>query len=86
MRRRDRRERLLDGALAAPLEVVEDRARLVVGARLARAAKRLLAHRGAGALVVDVEVARRVDERGLGRAHRAAVLGEDGAGERVPVT
>src|SRR6476620_3402747 len=45
---------------------VPHRAGLVVGARRARTADRLLADDGAGGLVVDVEVAGRVPQGGVG--------------------
>src|SRR6202012_2427685 len=58
-----RGEQLLDGAGADPADQVEERARLVVGAAGPGAAERLLADDGAGGLVVDVEVARRIGQR-----------------------
>src|SRR3954453_11184446 len=79
--RRD--ERLLDRARADPADQVPHRASLVVRAGCARAAERLLADDGAGRLVVDVEVARRVAQSRLRRVDRGAILGEDGAGEAV---
>src|SRR5438874_8050685 len=57
-----RRERLLDRARADPPDEVPHRAGLVVRARGARAAEGLLPDDGAGRLVVDVEVPRRVTE------------------------
>ena len=56
-------EGLLDRPRADPAHQVQLRARLVVGARAARAAERLLADDRAGRLVVDVEVAGRVAQR-----------------------
>src|SRR5690349_13346329 len=50
-----RRERLLDRTRRHPANQVPDRARLVVGARSAAAAERLLTDHCAGRLVVDVE-------------------------------
>ena len=58
-----RRERLLDRPRAHPAHQVQLRAGLVVRARRARAAERLLADHRAGRLVVDVEVAGRVAQR-----------------------
>src|SRR6185437_1454569 len=78
-----RYERLLDRARADPADQVPHRAGLVVRARGARAAERLLAHHGPGRLVVDVEVAGGVAEplpRGLDCTQ---VAREDGAGEAV---
>ena len=71
---RRRHERLLDRARADPADQVPQRARLVVRARGARAAERLLADDGAGRLVVDVEVARRVAELVLRVRRRRAIL------------
>src|SRR5919198_4826984 len=59
-------ERLLDRSRADPADQVPHRARLVVRPRRARAAERLLPDNGAGRLVVDVEVSRRVAELLLG--------------------
>ena len=59
-----RHERLLDRARADPAQQVQLRAGLVVGARPAGAAERLLADDRAGRLVVDVEVAGGVAQRG----------------------
>src|SRR5262245_15803416 len=63
-------ERLLDRAGAHPADEVELGARLVVGAGAARAPEGLLAHDRARGLVVDVEVARALAERGRGLADR----------------
>lgn len=56
---------------------------LIIRAARSRPAKRLLPHHGAGALAVDIEIARGVPERVFGEADGAAVGGEDGAGEGV---
>ena len=81
VRRRD--ERLLDRARRRPAQQVLRGAGLVVGARGAAAAERLLADDGAGRLVVDVEVAGG-EAQPLGRVgDGGAVLGDDRAGERV---
>src|SRR5256885_11319924 len=78
-----RRVRLFDHAWADPAYQVEDRPRLVVGAGRARAAERLEPNDRASRLVVDVEVARRVDQF-LGRlANRLPVGGENRAGQAV---
>src|SRR5919197_4179252 len=69
--RRD--ERLLDRAGAHPADQVPHRARLVVRPRRARAAERLLPDNGAGRLVVDVEVSRRVAELFLGEVECVAL-------------
>src|SRR5690606_31550964 len=79
--RRD--EVLLDRARRDPAQQVERRARLVVGAAGAAAAEGLLADDGARGLVVDVEVAGGVTERGERLADRAAVTGKHGAGQAV---
>src|SRR5262249_36283769 len=78
-----RHERLLDRARADPAQQIEDRARLVVGARRARAAKRLLADDGAGRLVVDVEVAGGEAQRFERLAHGDAVVRENGSRQSV---
>src|SRR5258706_4202430 len=78
-----RRVCLLDHAWAGPADEVEDRTRLVVGSRRARAAKRLQPDDRAGGLVIDVEAAGGVDQRlGCG-ANRLPVAGEDGACQSV---
>src|SRR5207253_4282249 len=56
------RIRLFDHSGAHPADQVEERARLVVGARSARASEGLHPDDRAGRLVVDVEVAGRVDQ------------------------
>ena len=78
-----RRERLLDRARRDPADEVPQRARLVVGARRARAAERLLPDDGAGRLVVDVEVAGRVAQARARLVDRRALARPDRAGERV---
>src|SRR6266852_2017534 len=78
-----RRVRLLDHARADPADQVEERAGLVVGARRARAAERLQAYDSACRLVVDVEVAGRVDEPLRRLADRLPVPRENRA--RQPV-
>src|SRR5205823_9056164 len=60
-----RRERLLDCARRHPTHEIQLRSRLVIRPRAARAAEWLLTDDRAGGLVVDVEVARRVE---IGRA------------------
>src|SRR5439155_469441 len=61
----------------------QKRPRLVIGSRSARAAEWLQPDHGTGRLVIDVEVAGRVDQL-LGRlADRLAVAGEDRPGESV---
>src|ERR1700704_6686623 len=80
---RGRGVRPLDRARAGPADQVEDRARLVVGARCPRTAERLESHHGTGRLVIDVEVARCIDQ-GFGcLANRLPVAREDRA--RQPV-
>src|SRR5512133_1019955 len=79
--RRD--ERLLDRPRADPADQVPHRAGLVVRARRASPAERLLSDDGAGRLVVDVEVAGRVAQRFLRLVDRSALLREDRAGEPV---
>src|SRR5260370_37415511 len=64
-------------------EGIEQSTSFVVGAARTRPAERLLPHHGAGGLVVDVKVPGGVPERGLRLLDRAAVLGEDRAGERI---
>src|SRR5207249_4576902 len=78
-----RHERLLDRAWADPADQVPHRAGLVVRARGARAAERLLADDRAGRLVVDVEVAGRVLELLVRILDRRSVAREDGAGQAV---
>src|SRR5439155_16801317 len=73
--------RLFDDPRACPADQVQERARLVVGARCTRAAERLLPHDRAGRLVVDVEVAGGVDQRVRGRAYRVAIASEHRARE-----
>ena len=58
-------EGLLDGPRRGPAQQVDRGAGLVVGAGGAGAAERLLADHGTGGLVVDVEVARGVPQRGV---------------------
>src|SRR5947208_5110856 len=53
---------LLDHARADPADQVEERPRLVIGAGGAGTAERLQTDHGACRFVVDVEVARRVDQ------------------------
>ena len=78
--RRD--ERLLDRAGRRPAQQVQRRAGLVVGARGARPAERLLPDHRAGGLVVDVEVARRVAQPAAAAVqHRGAVVGDHRAGQ-----
>src|ERR671934_1719911 len=79
--RRD--ERLLDGARADPADQVPNRPRLVVRARGARPAERLLADHRAGRLVVHVEVAGRVAELLACLLDRAALVREDSPREPV---
>src|SRR5215203_548819 len=78
-----RSERLLDGPRAGPADQIQLGAGLVVGAGPTRAAERLLSDDRAGRLVVDVEVARGVAQRGRGLADRAAVAREHRAGQRI---
>ena len=68
---------------AHPADHVEHGAGLVVGAGGTGAAEGLLAHHSAGALVVDVEVALRMEQGLLHHHDGFAVLGEDGAGQGV---
>src|SRR5437868_10791452 len=78
-----RRVRLLDNTRAGPADQVEEGPRLVVGAGGAGATERLQPDDRAGRLVVDVEVAGRVDEL-LGRfANRLPVGSENRAGQAV---
>src|ERR1700761_7095615 len=74
-------ERLLDRTGLRPPQQFERRSRLVVRAARARAAERLLADHRAGRLVVDVEVAGRVAQRGGRLDDRLAIAREDRAGE-----
>src|SRR5438874_4216099 len=78
-----RRVRLLDHAGADPADQVEERPRLVVGAGGAGATERLQPNDRAGRLVVDVEVAGRVDELLRRLANRLPVGGENRAGQAV---
>ena len=80
---RRRHERLLDRARRRPADEVPHRAGLVVRARGARAAERLLPDDRTGRLVVDVEVAGRVAQALPRRSTARAVAREDRAGERV---
>src|SRR2546429_3789597 len=73
------RVRLFDAPRARPADQVQERPRLVVGARCTRAAERLLPHDRAGRLVVDVEVAGGVDQRVRGGAGRIAITREHSA-------
>src|SRR4029077_3152496 len=73
-----RHVRLLDHARAHPPNQVEKRAGLVVGARRASATERLESHDRARRLVVDVEVARGVDESLRRLADRLPVAREHG--------
>src|SRR5690348_18415895 len=74
---------LLDDAWADPANEVEERARLVIGTRRACSAERLQADHGARWLVVDVEVARRVDQLLRRRADGLTVARKNGAGQSV---
>jgi len=76
-------EGLLDGARAEPAQEVEVASGLVVGARLARAAKGLLPDHGPGGLVVDVEIACCIAQGRQCLHCGIAVLAEDGAREAV---
>src|SRR5437660_8215766 len=78
-----RRVRLLDHPRTHPPDQVEERARLVVGARRTSASERLHPDDRAGRLVVDVEVAGGVDEPFRGFPDRLPVAGEDRAGQPV---
>ena len=78
-----RDERLLDRPGRRPPQQVQRRTGLVVGARRAGTAERLLADDGAGGLVVDVEVARREAQPVLGLQHRVAIVGDHRAGQRI---
>src|SRR5256886_17016470 len=78
-----RRVRLLDDARAHPTDQVQERTGFVVPARRARPTERLQPDDCAGRLVVDVAVARRVDEL-LGRfSDRLPGRGVDRAGHAV---
>ena len=79
-----RDERLLDRPGRRPAQQVQRRTCLVVGARRARAAERLLSDDRAGGLVVDVEVARGEAQPVLRGQHRGAVVGDHRPGQRVP--
>src|SRR5438067_1046902 len=68
-----RHVRLFDDAGAYPSEQVQERAGLVVGARSAGTAEGLESHDRTCRLVVDVEIARRVDELLRGFANRLPV-------------
>src|SRR5262245_21959531 len=74
---------LLDHTRARPADQVQERAGLVVRARRPRAAERLLADDRARRLVVDVEVAGRVDQGLRGGADRSAVAREHRSCEPV---
>src|SRR5260370_27530443 len=74
-----RRISLLDRPGADPANEVQERPRLVVGARRPGATERLETDDRAGGLVIDVEVSGRVDERLGCLADRVAILLEDGA-------
>src|SRR5690606_12765894 len=78
-----RNEGLLDRPRAGPARQVLGGAGLVVGAGGAAAAEGLLPDDRAGRLVVDVEVAGGEPEGLQGLLHRGAVVGDDGAGQRV---
>src|SRR5688500_2014857 len=78
-----RHERLLHGPRADPADQVPERAGLVVRAGRARSPEGLLADDGPRGLVVDVEVAGGVAERCVRLLDGVAVVGEDGARERV---
>src|SRR5215217_8622976 len=78
-----RYERLLDGPGRRPPQQVERGARLIVGARSARAAERLLPDDGAGRLVVDIEVARGEPQPVLCLQHCLPVVGDDRSRQRV---
>src|SRR4051812_2154231 len=73
----------LNGARAGVAAEVPDGAALVVGAGRAGAPERLLADHGAGGLVVDVVVARRVAQLRVRLVERLLVLGEHGSREAV---
>src|SRR5438105_8634001 len=77
------RVRLLDHARADPADQVQEGARLVVRARRAGATERLQTDDRARRLVVDVEVAGRVDELLRSLADRLPVAGEHRAGQPV---
>src|SRR5690606_33417851 len=74
---------LLDRARADPAHEVQLRTGLVVRARRARAAERLLTDDSARGLVVDVEVARGVAQRRRRLADRRTVAREDRARKRI---
>src|SRR6185503_20336135 len=76
-----RSERLLDGARAGPPHEIQLRAGLVVRARSAGAAEWLLPDDRAGRLVVDVEVAGGVAQRGRRLADGGAIAREHRAGQ-----
>src|SRR3989440_2408943 len=78
-----RRVRLFDDAGAHPTDQVQERTGFVVRARRARPTERLQPDDCAGRLVVDVEVARRVDELLGSFSDRLPVRGEDRAGQPV---
>src|SRR5256884_9392313 len=75
--------RLLDHARADPTDQVEERPGLVVGAGSAGSAEWLQTDHGAGRLVVDVEVAGRVDQLLRCLPDGLPVACEDGAGQSV---
>src|SRR3989442_16022592 len=74
-----RRVRLLDHARADPTDQIEERPGLVVRAGSAGSAERLQTDHGAGRLVVDVEVAGRVDELLRRLSDGLPISREDGA-------
>src|SRR4029450_6247540 len=78
-----RAERFLDRARVYPANEVELRPGLVIGARRARPAERLLADDRTRRLVVDVVVAGRIAQCGAGLAERSPIAREDSAGQRI---
>src|SRR2546423_8273616 len=78
-----RHVRLLDDTRAGPADQVQERARLVVRSRCARAAEWLLPDDRAGGLVVDVEVAGGVDKRFRCGADRVAIARENPPREAI---
>src|SRR5207244_5548003 len=76
-------ERLLDRTGAHPTDQVPHRARLVVRAGSARAAERLLTDDGAGRLVVDVEITRRIAKLLTREIDCITLAREDRAGQSV---
>src|SRR5471030_2537622 len=77
------RERFLYCARVRPAHEVHLRSGLVVRARCARAAERLLAHDRARWFVVDIEISGRVAQGRMGLVNRPAVVREHRAGERI---